>query len=177
MILKTDIYELELRKVRLNDKENIQKYANNYNIWKSMRDEFPRPFTEINAEEYIYNSMQANNKYSFVISFKDNLIGDIHINIQNDILRYSGFLGYWISEIFWGQGYATECVKTLLNFTITQNDMNRIFSRVFANNLGSIKVLEKTGFKREGYFEKAVFKEGTFIDQIQYGFYNDKFTI
>jgi len=50
---------------------------------------------------------------------------------------------YWVGREFWGKGVATEALKQLLQLV---ND-RPIMARVAADNIGSIKVLEKCGFK------------------------------
>src|SRR5262249_34429260 len=52
-------------------------------------------------------------------------------------------IGYWIGKQFWGQGIGT---KALSKFLI---DVNKrpIYAYVAKHNIGSIRVLEKNGFK------------------------------
>lgn len=90
------------------------KYANNYNVWKFFRDEFPYPYTEEKAKEYIEKICIKNAKNFFAISLNGRLIGDIHVAQQTDILKLSGFLGYWLAEDYWGKGFMTESVKGIL---------------------------------------------------------------
>ncbi len=44
--------------------------------------------------------------------------------------------------------------------------INRIFARPFGTNIGSQKVLEKAGFKLEGKFEKSIYKNGKYLDEL-----------
>jgi len=106
-----------------------------------------------------------NKGYYFAIDYQGIAIGDIHIAKQTDILRLSGFLGYWIAEEFWGKGFVTEAIT---RHAFDNLGLIRVFARVFANNTGSIRVLEKAGYEREGYFKNAIIKEGVILDQLQY---------
>ncbi|MEI7500230.1 MAG: GNAT family protein, partial [Bacteroidota bacterium] len=45
-------------------------------------------------------------------------------------------------------------------------DINRIFARPYASNLASQRVLEKAGMKLEARFEKSLFKNGQFVDEL-----------
>jgi len=168
MVLKTGIDELVLRPFRIEDAESYSRHANNYNIWRFMRDEFPHPYTYYHAVEYIDDVCIPNNGYYFAIDYQGAVIGDIHIAKQTDILRLSGFLGYWLGEEFWGRGFATEAVKTITRHAFENLGLIRVFARVFATNKGSIRVLEKAGFKQEGHFKNAIIKEGVILDQLQY---------
>jgi RimJ/RimL family protein N-acetyltransferase len=55
-------------------------------------------------------------------------------------------LAYWIGREFWGQGIATAAVKLFLR----KVPERPLFARVAADNLSSIRVLEKSGFMRTG---------------------------
>lgn len=50
---------------------------------------------------------------------------------------------YWLGREFWGKGLATEALKQMLHLVPDRP----IFARAAADNIGSLKVLEKCGFK------------------------------
>lgn len=56
-------------------------------------------------------------------------------------------LGYLLSESAWGKGFGTELIKGLVEWCEKQNDIKSISGGVETENVGSIKVLEKNGFK------------------------------
>jgi len=164
----TNIKGLMLRNYRNKDIESYAKYASNYNIWRYMRDEFPFPCTDEMAKEYIESTCLTNEKMFFAISYNEQFIGDIHISKQTDILNMSGCLGYWLAEEYWGKGYMTEAVISITEYTFATSLLNRIFARVMSHNVGSIRVLEKARYIKEGHFRKAVVKEDNTYDQLQY---------
>lgn len=168
MKLKTSIEGLVLRNYTIEDSKSYSRLASNHNIWKFFRDEFPYPYSKEKAREYIEKTCFKNEDNFFAISLNCELIGDIHIAKQTDILKLSGFLGYWIAEDFWGKGFMMESVKVITNYIFENTELIRIFARVFSNNYGSIKVLEKAGYIQEGYFKNAIFKEGKIYDQLQF---------
>lgn len=51
---------------------------------------------------------------------------------------------YWIGRPFWGRGVATAALRELLR----RDSTRPLFARVAAENTGSVRVLEKTGFRR-----------------------------
>lgn len=166
LILKTEFDEIVLSSLKVEHLENYSKYASNIKIWNLFRDEFPNPYTIEDAKNY-FESVKDKNTH-FAILFKNKLIGDIHIGKQEDILRKSGMIGYWLAEPYWGRGYMTACIKVITDYSFSKLDINRIFARVFANNVGSKRALEKAGFYREGKFKMAVFKNNEYLDQLQY---------
>lgn len=58
-------------------------------------------------------------------------------------------IGYWIGKEYWNQGIATAALRAFLSGIIHRP----LSARVSANNRGSIRVLEKCGFKIAGAAE------------------------
>ena len=67
----------------------------------------------------------------------------------------------------------TESVKVITNYIFENTELIRIFARVFSNNYGSIKVLQKAGYIQEGYFKNAIAKDGKIYDQLQFAALKD----
>lgn len=172
MGLKTGIEGLKIEKWSLEYAKCYAKYANNYNIWKNLRDEFPYPYEYCDAVNFINIVGLPSSSTHFAIVYNGECIGDIHISLQDDIRRYNGELGYWLAEPFWGKGFMTEVVKTIIRYGFEELNLIRIYAKVFSTNAGSIKVLEKCGFVQEGYFKKAIIKEGKILDQVLYAILN-----
>ena len=59
-------------------------------------------------------------------------------------------LGYCFLGSAWGQGYATESARTLLEWAFLTLDINRVQAETDTRNVASARVLEKLGFLREG---------------------------
>lgn len=59
-------------------------------------------------------------------------------------------LGYGVNPDYEGRGYATEAVRGLLQWTAQQPTISHIVAACLENNVGSIRVLEKSGFVRTG---------------------------
>jgi RimJ/RimL family protein N-acetyltransferase len=55
-------------------------------------------------------------------------------------------LGYWLGREFWGRGIASAAVAQFLQIEATRP----LTARVAGHNLGSVRVLEKSGFTRAG---------------------------
>lgn len=151
-----------------NDAESLAKYADDRAIWLNMRDEFPNPYNIKDADTFIVNANHNTNIIHLAIANKQESVGSISLLINNDIRRYSGVLSYWVGRKFWGQGLATDAISIFSNYAFERLDLARIYAKVFSTNIGSIRVLEKSGFKREGHFHKGIYKEGKFIDQLLY---------
>jgi RimJ/RimL family protein N-acetyltransferase len=59
-------------------------------------------------------------------------------------------LGYGINPSYWNRGYATEMAQAMVAWAKERPDVGRIVSECLTENVGSIRVLEKSGFHRTG---------------------------
>lgn len=76
-------------------------------------------------------------------------------------------LGYNVRSDQWGQGYATEAVKTIIQYAFEHgivSPVNRIQAITVPANVASEKVLEKLGFENEGLMRQYSFWKGRFHD-------------
>ena len=55
-------------------------------------------------------------------------------------------------------GYGTEAMHLLLNYAFNHKNQRRIEAIVLEDNIGSCKMHEKLGYKREGLLRKSVYK-------------------
>ena len=68
----------------------------------------------------------------------------------------------------WGQGLATEAVKTMLNFGFDELQLHRIEAGCAVGNVGFIRVLEKVGMTREGHCRQALPLKSGWSDNFEY---------
>jgi RimJ/RimL family protein N-acetyltransferase len=173
--MKITFGEYCLRSYEYSDQEALVKYANNFNISRLLRDQFPFPYTKADAETWLIHACNQEIETNFIIANANGLIGAIGINLQDDVNRFSAEIGYWLAEPFWGKGIATEALKKFTEFAFNNFSLNRIYANVFEGNDASEKVLLKAGYKKEATLKKAVFKEGKFLDQYIYAVLKEEF--
>lgn len=81
----------------------------------------------------------------------------------------SASLGYCLAESAWGQGYATEAARALLEWAFASLDLNRVQAEADTRNAASARVLEKLGFVREGTLREDCIVDGDVSDSWVYG--------
>lgn len=75
------------------------------------------------------------------------------------------YLGYSVAPAYWGQGIASEAVRLFVPALHNDLGIRRILAKVFADNVASIRVLQKAGFSLEGTEHAAVWgREGHWLD-------------
>jgi len=77
-------------------------------------------------------------------------------------------IGYALVPSERGKGYCTDAVKTIVDYLFLSREVIRIQACTDTRNLGSQKVLEKAGFKKEGTLHKYLFIRGEWRDAYLY---------
>jgi ribosomal-protein-alanine N-acetyltransferase len=81
----------------------------------------------------------------------------------------SASLGYCLDDAAWGQGYATEAARGVLQWAFDTLDLNRVQAETDTRNTASARVLEKLGFIREGTLREDCVVNGDVSDSWVYG--------
>jgi [ribosomal protein S5]-alanine N-acetyltransferase len=76
----------------------------------------------------------------------------------------SAYIGYFLDKEHNGKGYTTEAVKLLVKFGFEELKLHRIEAGVMPHNIGSLRVLDKAGFEKEGIARKNVRINGKWED-------------
>ncbi|MDN6208214.1 MAG: GNAT family N-acetyltransferase, partial [Lactococcus sp.] len=67
--------------------------------------------------------------------------------VKIDEKQRTAEIGYVLNQDYWGKGLMTEAVRTLTDISLTAFGLNYVDIVVDSENLGSIKVAEKAGFR------------------------------
>ena len=105
---------------------------------------------------------------SWAIQHADKVVGGV--NVRFDFNNRHGELGYSIAPSVWGQGLTTEAAQKIIDLSFeTFPDLKRMTATADAENLGSLRVLEKVGMKREGLLRQHRLTHGKFVDVVMCG--------
>jgi ribosomal-protein-alanine N-acetyltransferase len=97
------------------------------------------------------------------------LIGGITLaNVRRGIVQ-AGTIGYWVGEPYTGQGYMTAALRVLLPTLFGELSLHRVEAACIPSNAPSIRVLEKSGFTREGLARRYLCINGVWQDHILFG--------
>ena len=77
-------------------------------------------------------------------------------------------LGYVLSNRFWNQGLMSEVIARIIQFGFEELDLVRLEARCLPGNIGSSRVMEKTGMKFEGLLRKNIWVKNEFQDLMLY---------
>ncbi len=120
----------------------------------------PLPYTPASAASWIAGLTPRENddlQRVYAIALNDHVVGSIGLSLEWEHLRAE--IGYWIGEEYRGRGFASAALArtTELGFAM---GLRRIYALVLLENLGSIRVLENAGYKREGKLRQHILKWG-----------------
>lgn len=157
-----------IRPWRYGDEQSLTANADNYKIWRNVRDRFPYPYTIKAASEWIAIASQESPPTNFAIVVAGKAVGGIGLVLRDDINRCRAEIGYWLGEAYWGHGIVTEAVRALTEWAFDNFDLASIYAGVLEWNPASARVLEKAGYKFEARLRKAMIKEGLVMDELVY---------
>ena len=158
-----------LRKWQSGDEQSLAENANNYQVWKNLKDIFPHPYTITDAYEWV--NIASDSAENFAIAVENKAVGGIGILLKEDIYRKNAEIGYWLGEPYWGNKIISTAIVDIVNYTFANYDIHRIYAGVFEYNIPSMRVLEKAGFEKEAVLKKSLFKEGKLYDEHIYAKY------
>jgi ribosomal-protein-alanine N-acetyltransferase len=79
------------------------------------------------------------------------LVGRVQLSGISPAPFLNGQLGYFVSERHNGRGYATQAVRQAVDSAFGELGLHRVQAAVMPRNIASIRVLEKAGFREEGF--------------------------
>ncbi len=175
-IIKTD--RLLIRILEMKDKELFYKYRSMPEIYKyqSWR---PKNIREV--EDFIDRNVAvcqntANTWLQLAICLNNGqIIGDIGIHYTDD--NYQIEIGYTLSPEYQGNGYALEAVKGVINYNFSELKKHRKTASVDPDNIKSIKLLERIGFRKEAYFIKSFRMNDHWCDDCIYAILEDEWNL
>jgi ribosomal-protein-alanine N-acetyltransferase len=96
-------------------------------------------------------------------------IGNISLQNINWIDRNAELAFLLGDKSYWGKGVMFEAGSLLINHGFKLLNLHRIYCGTSAENLGMQKLAIKLGMEKEGVRKQAIFKNGKYIDILEYG--------
>jgi RimJ/RimL family protein N-acetyltransferase len=148
--LRTD--RLELRSVRDEDVDRILEFRNlpEVNRWLI--------HTEVDPAEFRASCRRAAedpHDHSVAAVLDGVVIGTVSLEVVDGMgqpgmkARTEAQLGYTFDPAYAGHGYATEAATAMVAYAFERLGVRRITAGCFADNLASVRILEKIGMRRE----------------------------
>lgn len=140
----------------------------------------PENYWTLDAQKELIEKWEQNTKkeleyrFGIFIIDEDLLIGTIGLFQVFRGPRESALMGYSLDKEHNGKGYTTEATKLVVDYAFDILNLHRIEAGVMPDNTGSIRVLEKAGFHKEGIALKNVKINGSWEDHQMLAIINPK---
>jgi len=105
----------------------------------------------------------------------DRLLGTCTL-AQVDRTHRRAELGFALGSAHWGHGHASEAVARLLSFGFEELNLHRVEADIDPRNQKSISLIERLGFRREGYLRERWHVNGEVCDSLIYGLLRSEWT-
>jgi RimJ/RimL family protein N-acetyltransferase len=135
---------LRLRSVVDGDASRIAVLAGDWDV-ASMTGRIPYPYSDVAALQWI-NGVEENEKV-FGIEHDAELIGICGFTAEPN---GDAELGYWVGKPYWGQGFATEAARTVMDYGFRKAGIRRFVCKHLTGNPASARVIQKLGFRYVG---------------------------
>jgi RimJ/RimL family protein N-acetyltransferase len=142
-----------------------------YNPWAERTPEAVQAFVQKFVDQ---QREQPRTRFQLAVTLKTDrqLVGNCGIRMgavaMEAVETHEADIGYELSPLFWGQGYATEAARAILALGFGELRVHRIWSWCIAENVGSARVLEKLGMRREGRQREREYFKGRWWDTLLY---------
>lgn len=164
-----------LRKIAYSDQDEMFRYCSvpdvsRYTVWnthQSIQD--TKQF--IDFVQYRYETEKVG-PWGIEHKGTGKIIGSCSF-VSWDSRQARAELGYVLSKEYWNQGIMSEVIGRIIEFGFSELHLVRIEARCHPDNIGSARVMEKTGMKFEGVLRKNIFAKGEYQDVKIYSIIKD----
>jgi ribosomal-protein-alanine N-acetyltransferase len=104
----------------------------------------------------------------FVITYGGRLVGQMNVsNVVHGVLR-SCTVGYWVDKDVAGRGVTPTALAMVIDHCFSAVGLHRVEVDIRPENAASLRVVEKLGLRREGYYERFLDIDGGWRDHVAF---------
>lgn len=137
----------------------------------------PILYTQKDATAFLSAAAKEQPPTNFAIEVAGEAAGGLGYVPGHDVERYSAEVGYWLGEACWGRGIVTEALILFTRHAFAELGLLRLFALPLADNIASVRVLEKAGYAAEGLLRSSCVKFGKPRDQAIFAVVNDRWSL
>lgn len=158
--------DISIRCIDRDDIADVAHLADNIAI-AQMTANLPYPYTLEHAKTWLDYVESHENEHVFSVVGDDSFMGIVGLVHEPEHERAE--LGYWLGEPYWNKSVMTIASGMAVAYAFAMLDVEKIYSRCFAPNKASQRVLEKNGFRIEGCLKAHHIRMGIVQDVLCYG--------
>jgi RimJ/RimL family protein N-acetyltransferase len=162
---------IHLTEIRSSDIESLLQNLNSIELHKSSPLRTPPPYTWGQIERFVESCREKEFAYGTILSWavrnaKGEMIGCIERKMSTGKAGHRDEITFWLNRAYWRQDVTTLTVRVFTKHLFSTTNLVRIEGIIFHRNLAAARVLEKSGFFREGYLKSYFVHNDEVVDGI-----------
>jgi len=164
--MRTTPIEVRLRPIAVDDSERFVAWRNSESVRSNFI--FRADLSVTDQQRWVTEQVDTGKVAQFIIEVGGERmpVGSTFIRDIDRVHRRGEFGIFIGDEAMRGKGVGTEAAKLIIEHGFRALDLNKIFLRVLAHNVGAARSYENAGFVREGYLRQDVILDGRPTDVI-----------
>ena len=160
--------DVKLRIAKMRDSKALEKLIMGnrdwLRPWEATNPGAPNSFDVKAQLRGLIRQLDDESGIPFVIEVGGVITGQLNVaNIMYGSVS-SAVLGYWISPEVAGKGVTPVCVALATDYLMNQQGLHRVEIDVRPENVASLRVVEKLGFRYEGIKQRYIHINGDWRD-------------
>jgi RimJ/RimL family protein N-acetyltransferase len=168
--------DLHLRPLGIEDAEGMFAMLSDPQSLKYWSDQ---PISDIDAAiQVLRKDVESDAKgnsmcWAITLDDQETMIGKC-ILFQFNQDNHRAEIGYILNRNYWRRGFMQQALEAIIDFAFTTLKLHRIEADIDSKNTGSLALLEKLGFEREGFFRDRWCVYGEWQDSVMLALLNPK---
>ncbi|MCR4336252.1 MAG: GNAT family N-acetyltransferase [Candidatus Omnitrophica bacterium] len=166
--------DLIMRTVEEGDLEKMRKLRNDPSTWTMLEHV---NFIDAEAQRQWFQKIRSastDRRYYILCDDQNDFIGIVRSD-QIDQANRSIRIGVDIVPELRGKGFGSRAFQLLKKFCFDYLNMHRVWLAVLETNKVALALYKKQGFKKEGIYRSAVFRDGKYLDYIIMSILEDEY--
>lgn len=132
------------------------------------------PQTKQSLLDYTRSANSQSKIVLAIVDLEQNIhIGNISLQNINWIDRNAEIAFLLGDKNYWGKGIMYEAGKAVIRHAFESLNLHRIYCGTSVKNAGMIRLADKLNFVKEGERTQALYKNGEYIDILEFGLINN----
>lgn len=148
---------LKIRAFQASDWQDVLAYTSQEAVMHYLPEDV---FTEEEAKQFVQK------KDMFAVQYEDKVIG--HISFIDYFGGHTYEVGWVFNPDYYHKGFATEAAQAVVDYGFATQKLHRIVATCQPENIGSYRIMEKIGMRREAFFKKCIPYKDEWWDEYYY---------
>ena len=166
--LETD--RLIIRRIKMSDCKSIYRYMSRPDVVKYLPED---PLSLEDVEKHQRENLEKPLAYAVCLKEQTGMIG--HVVFHPYFSNHAYEIGWVFHPDYYGMGYATESAAKVIEYGFNDLKLHRIIATCHNDNTRSYKMMKRLGMRREGYFKKAIPRDGGWVDEYSFAILGEEY--